>query len=141
MSKLVRLAVAAALAGSAALAASPLAGAASSIKCSKLSGNAATKVHLSGCTGNTGGAAKPLKGTALASGGTIKWVNGKKTTITFTVKAKGSDCPEGSSEFQAKGKVTKDNTGSATVGGTAKGKVCVDAAGNVSLAPHTKMTI
>jgi hypothetical protein len=142
-SKLVRLAAVGALAGTAAFAFSApgVAGAAGSIKCSGMSGNAGTTVKLTGCTGNTGGSSKPIKGSALASGGVIKWANAKKTTVTLTPTAKGKACPAGSTEYQAKGKVTKDTTGSATVGGAVKGNVCLDAALNVSLVPGTKLTI
>src|SRR4051812_20805786 len=141
-SKMVRLLAVGAMAGSAVLAVAPgAADAAGSIKCKKLAGNIATNVTLSGCSGNTGGASKPIAATALATGGTIKWVNSKTTTVKLSVKQKGTDCPAGSSEYQAKGTVTKDTTGSATVGTVAKAKACVDAAGNISLAPGTKATI
>jgi hypothetical protein len=44
-------------------------------------------------------------------------------------------------EYQAKGSVTKDTTGSAPKGSAVKGTVCVDGALNVSLVPGTKLTI
>jgi hypothetical protein len=143
-SKMIRLAAVGALAGSAALALTPagVAGAAGSIKCSSMTGNIAKKVTLSGCTGNTGGSSKPIASTALATGGVIKWANGKKTTVTLTATAKGTACPAGSSEYQAKGKVTKDTTGSAAVGGTIKGNACVNGkSGAITLVPGTKLTI
>ena len=142
-SKLVRLVAVGALAGSAALAFAPgTATAASSIKCSKMTGNIANTVKLSGCTGNTGGSSKAIPSADLATGGTIKWKNGKTTTITLTVKAKGTACPSGSSEYQAKGSVTADTTGSASVGGAAKGDACVNSTtGKVTLVPGSKLTI
>lgn len=138
-SKFVRLVAVGALAGSTAFAFAGPAGAAGSIKCSKMTGNVGKKATLSGCSGNTGGASKPIKGTALATGGTIKWVNGKATTVTLTVKQKGTACAAGSTEYQAKGTVTKDTTGSAAP--KVKGSVCVDALGNLSLVAGTKLTI
>jgi hypothetical protein len=143
-SKLVRLLAVGAMAGSAAVAMVPMAGsatAATSIKCSKLTGNIANTVTLSGCKGNTGGASKPIPSTQLATGGKVTWVNGKTTTVTLTVKQKGTACPVGSSEYQAKGKVTADTTGSATVGTAAKALACVNAAGAVTLVPGTKAVI
>ena len=137
--KLVRLVAVGALVGSAALASVGTAGAAGGIKCATMTGNATTTVKLSNCTGNTGGGSKPIKGSSLATGGTIKWLNAKKTTVTLSVKAKGTACPAGSSEYQAKGTVTKDTTGSASP--TVKGSVCLDATGNVSLVAGTKLTI
>src|SRR5436305_12035455 len=122
-SKLVRFVAVGALTGTAALACltPATAGAATSIKCSKMTGNATTSVKISGCTGNTGGASKAIPASALASGGTIKWVNGLKTTVTLKVTQKGTACAAGSTEFVAKGTVTKDTTGSALVGGVVKG--------------------
>jgi hypothetical protein len=143
-SKMVRLVAVGALASSAALAFAPsgVAGAAVGIKCTKMSGSAAKSVKLSGCSGNTGGASKAIPGSSLATGGTIKWVNGKKTSVTFTVKTKGTACKAGWTEYQAKGTVTKDNTGSAPVGSVAKGSVCVNNTTlKVSLVPGTKITI
>jgi hypothetical protein len=142
-SKMVRLLAVGAVASSAAAFALPgAAGAAGSIKCSSMTGNLAKTVKLSGCTGNTGGSSKPIKSTALATGGTIKWVNGKTTTVTLTAKQKGTACPAGSGEYQAKGSVTKDTTGSAAVGGVVKGSACIDGTtGAITLVPGTKLTI
>jgi hypothetical protein len=132
------------MASSAAIATVPLAGSASavsSIKCNKLTGNIATSVVLSGCSGNTGGKSKAIPATQLATGGTIKWVNAKTTTVTLAIKPAGTACPAGSTEYQAKGKVTGDTTGSATVGGAAKALACVNGAGAISLVPGTKAVI
>jgi hypothetical protein len=144
-SKFVRLFAVVAVAGSAAIATVPFAGPASaatlSIKCSSLKGNIGTTVTASKCSGNTGKASKAIKATLLASGGKITWVNGKTTTVKLTVKAGGTACPAGSSEYVATGTVTADTTGSATVGGKVKGSACVDSAGNLTLVPGTKLTI
>jgi hypothetical protein len=142
-SKLVRLLAIATVAGSASVAvfAGPASAVTKSIKCSSLTGNISSTVTLAGCTGNTGKASMAMPATALASGGTINWVNGKSTTVTLTVKQKGTACPAGSSEYQATGKVTADTTGSATVGGAASAKVCVSATGAITLVPKTKATI
>ena len=142
-SKLVRLLAIATVAGSASVA--TFAGSASaavpSIKCASLTGNIATTVKLSKCKGNTGKASQPIPATQLATGGKITWVNGKTTTVTLSVKQQGTACAAGSTEYQATGKVTADTTGSATVGGKVKALACVDAAGNVTLAPGTKASI
>jgi hypothetical protein len=143
-SKLVRFLAIATVAGSASVAtfAGPASGAGTlSIKCSSLTGNISSTVKLSKCTGNTGKASKAIPATQLATGGTIKWVNGKTTTVTLKVAQKGTACPAGSTEYQATGKVTADTTGSATVGGAAKALACVNAAGAVTLVPGTKATI
>jgi len=117
------------------------------IKCTQLTGNFSgmTTMTLSGCTGNTGGASMPITPalTFLESGGTVTWVNGKKTTVTMAgtgnetdTDAAGGSCPAGSSEIESKGTVTADNTGSAPVGGVAKGEVCEDlSTANLTLEP------
>ena len=144
-SKLFRIVAIAALAGSAGLTLAAPAGASATktkaIHCTSLTGNIATTVTLSGCSGNTGGSSQPIASTALATGGTVNWASGKTTTVTLSVKQKGKKCPAGSSEYQAKGSVTADTTGSATVGGAAKATACVNAAGAISLVPGTKATI
>jgi hypothetical protein len=104
-----------------------------------------TTMTLSGCTGNTGGASLPITPalTFLSAGGTITWVNGKTTTVTMASTGNetdtdpaGGSCPAGSSEIESKGQVTADNTGSAPVGGVAKGEVCEDlSTTNLTLEP------
>jgi hypothetical protein len=111
------------------------AGAATLIRCTHVTGNftGMTTITLRGCSGNTGGASKPITPalTFLSAGGTITWVNGKKTTVTMASTGNetdtdpaGGSCPAGSSEIESKGKVTADNTRSAPVGGVARGEVC-----------------
>jgi hypothetical protein len=121
----------------------PSAGAAGTktIRCSNLSGNAATKVKASGCTGNTGGASKQLAASVLAGGGTIKWANGRTTKLGAPSLAVGSLCPAGDTDVVATGTVTADTTGSAKpIPGMFNVEVCVDGSGNISLAPGTKLT-
>jgi hypothetical protein len=135
------------LAGASALVTLPLGSASAalpSIKCGKLTGTISTTVTLSKCSGNTGGASKAMPAASLASGGTINWVNGKSTTVTLKVSTTEHDttetltCPAGTTEYEAKGKVTADTTGSAPVGGVAKAEVCADSTGNLSLEPGSK---
>ncbi len=77
----------------------------------------------------------------LATGGTITWVNGKKTKISAPVLSSGTNCPLGDTDAVAKGTVKNDTTGSATVGSQYKIEVCVDGSGNVSLPPGKKAKI
>jgi len=140
--RLAVLAGTATLAAGSLLALSPVADAATTpagIICSKLTGNIATTVTLSTCTGNTGGKSKAIKSTALASGGKITWVNGKTTTVKLTVKqGPGGKCPATAKEYIATGKVTADTTKSAKVGGPATAKVCAAPNGALTLEPGTK---
>ena len=106
------------------------------IKCSTLTGNIASTVTLSGCTGNTGGASTPLLATSLASGGTITWTNSQTTTVTLSVSSPaGGTCPPKTTLEQAKGTTTADTTGSAPVGGKVKVLVCLTKTGGLSLEP------
>jgi hypothetical protein len=112
---------------------------------------------LGSCNGTTGGQGAFDFSPFAPPGGTITifWrKNTRSTKVKFaTCSGEGclpgvdktpdgsSTCPAGSTEFEAKGKVTADNTGSATVGGVAKAEVCVDSSGGVSLEPGTKFKI
>jgi hypothetical protein len=140
MRRLAVLTGAATLAAGSVLAFLPSADAATTgIVCSKMSGTITSTVTLAKCTGNTGTKSKPIKSTSLASGGTIKWVNGKTTTVKLSVKqGPGGACPATSKEYIASGKVTADTTKSAKVGGPATAKVCVAASGAITLEPGTK---
>ncbi len=142
------------LAGATALAVAPMmmepAGATlTGIKCGTLTGNITTSVKAKNCTGNTGGASKAISSTALASGsGTITWVNGKKTGVQFTEKGESKDpgetrdCATGTTEYEIKGTVTSDTTGSTHVGAVFTAEVCVNnATGAISLEPGTKAVI
>ena len=142
-SRLARVLTSALLAGTALAALSgPASAATPGIACKKLTGTITGTVTLASCTGNTGGASKPLPAATLASGGTITWQNGKTTTVTLKVtQGPGTKCAAGSTEYDAKGKTTKDTTGSALIGGKVKANVCVSAAGAVSLLPGSKATI
>jgi hypothetical protein len=117
--------------------------AAPGIACKQLTGNIASNVTLKQCTGNTGGASKPMPATSLAQGGKIVWKNNKSTTVKLTVTQNpdASACAPGDSRYDAKGKTTADTTGSAIVGGKVKASVCVSSTGAISLVPGTKATI
>jgi hypothetical protein len=138
-SKSIRLTIAALAAsasiGAVAFVAAGSASAALSIKCSALSGSAAAggTITLSGCTGNTGGASQPTPTATLQNGGTITWVNNLTTTVskptasqTETDTTETKVCPAGTTEFESKGKVVSDTTGSAPAGGVTKAEACVN---------------
>jgi hypothetical protein len=117
----------------------------SKITCTRLKGSITTSITLSGCSGNTGGSSTPLDSAVLATGGTITWVNGKTTTVTMTVGHTETDptetrsCPATSSEFESRGTVTADTTGSAPVGGVAKSEECYN--GVLSFEPGTALKL
>jgi hypothetical protein len=111
------------------------------ITCTKVTGNIGTKLHLKGCNGNTGTKSKGFTAATFAGGGTIKWVNGKTTTFGAPTITTGTLCPAGDTDESFTGAVTADTTGSAKpIPGVYKGEVCIDSAGNVSIAPGTKVT-
>jgi hypothetical protein len=105
------------------------------ITCTKMSGNIGTKLKLSGCSGNTGGASKKFTATTLEGGGAIKWANGKSTTTAAPTLGTGVNCPVGTAQdVTANGVVTADTTGSAKpIPGVYQGEVCVSGTGAVSL--------
>jgi hypothetical protein len=126
-----------------------VAGAASGVTCTKISGSiAGTKGTLSGCTdpANTGG-----KGTfpiaALTGGsGSITW-NGTGTTALSGVTATTvtpNKCPKGDTEYKVNGNIT-GGTGKAAKsikkGWTLQALVCVTAAGKFSLLKGQKVNI
>ncbi len=132
------------LAGMTALTAGP-AGAAKpkGISCSALTGkvNSAgtAKLNLKTCTGNTGGSGKS-SGSAISTSGTVKWANGKSTSLTESYSA-GTGCPSGDLAEQITGAVTADTTKSTAVGAAVSGTVCYNSStGKLSLAPGTKFT-
>jgi hypothetical protein len=142
-SRFVRVLASGALAGAGVVALTvPNAGAATpGIACKVMKGNISSTVTLKKCTGNTGGASKPLPAAALATGGTVTWKNGKTTTVKLTVtQGPGTKCAPGSTEYDAKGKVTKDTTKSTAKGHKVAAKVCVSSAGAITLLPGTKAT-
>ena len=143
-SRLGRIVASGLLAGATVLAfTGPASATVTGIKCKVLTGNIATNVTLKRCkVGNTGGASKAMPATALASGGTIKWVNGKTTTVKLTVtQGSAANCAVGDSEYDAKGKVTADTTGSVKIGGAVSAHVCVAPSGAISLVPGTAAKI
>ena len=119
----------------------------SKITCTSLTGTITTSIKLSGCTGNTGGASANLPSSILATGGTITWVNGKTTTVTMSLGHTETDpgetlsCPASSSEFESKGTVTADTTGSAPVAGVAKSEECGASGGVLSFEPGTALKL
>jgi hypothetical protein len=128
--------------GASVVAMSSEAGAAVSITCTTITGNASSTIVVSGCTGgNTGGSSKPISATALAAGGTITWVSGSTTTVaapTLTATS-AKKCPGyvkgGSSNPTADkfaGKVTGDTGDGIKVPGTDKGAVCISSSGAVT---------
>ncbi len=136
------------VAGFTALAAAPAGAVPHGISCGKLSGTANTttgaeKIKVSTCNGNTGGSGKE-KGTITSTSGTVKWANGKSTTGTESATS-GSGCTgTGAVTEVITGKVTKDNTGSTSVGAKFSATVCGNpeaanpAVYKLSLKPGTK---
>jgi hypothetical protein len=66
-------------------------------------------------------------------------VNGEETTIASTVTQRGTACPTNSVEYQTRGTVTSDTTGSA--GPKVNGNVCVNGSGRLSLVAGTRFTV
>jgi hypothetical protein len=103
------------------------------------------KISLSGCTGNTG-TKGTTSGSEGATSGTIKWANGKSTSLTET-QGTGTNCPSTDADDELiTGTVTADNTKSTAVGAAVSGEFCVtlNSAGTkfkLKLAPGTKFTI
>jgi hypothetical protein len=135
-----RAASAVALTGAIAMVAISFAGPAtasgSKIKCTQVAGSEIMGFSLSGCTGNTGGGSAHLAVNLFLTTSplSITWLNGMTTTVTWTSSPNETEpsetltCPPGQIEFQFKGTVTADSTGSAPVGGVAKGEVCLNSA-------------
>lgn len=136
--------------GAVALGAGP-AGAAktSDISCAKLVGTYSStggSAQFKSCTGNTGGASK--KTTTLASGGVLKWKNGKTTTTgayTSATPVSPGTCASGDIEEAVAGPVTGDTTGSikpapsTSSPGSYSADICLNSTtGALSLAPSTK---
>ena len=139
-SRLVRIVASGALAGATVLAfTGPASATVTGIKCKALTGNIANSVVIKRCVvGNTGGRSKAMPAANLASGGTIKWVNGKTTTVKLTVtQGSAANCAVGDTEYDAVGKVTADTTGSVKIGGKVSAHVCVSPTGALSLVPGT----
>jgi hypothetical protein len=133
-------------AGMAALTAGP-AGAAKpkGITCTSASGKVNTttlsaKITLKGCSGNTGASGK-TSGSEGQTSGTIKWANGKATSLSETTNS-GTKCPSSDvADEVITGNVTTDTTGSTTVGAAVSGEICVNSSFKVSLAPGTDFVI
>jgi hypothetical protein len=105
------------------------------IECTTITGNAATTVTVSGCTGgNTGGGSQPLPATALATGGTITWLSGTTTSIgaPALTPTSAKHCPgyvKGAASEPTAEKFSATITGGTgsdmPVSGSAKGEVCI----------------
>lgn len=130
------------LSGASVMALSTQAGAATTIVCTTITGNASSTITISGCTGgNTGGSSQPIAGTALAAGGTIHWVSGSSTTIAAPTLTSTSakKCPgyvKGGSNNPAADKIAANVTGDTGDGikvpGKASGAVCIAHSGAVT---------
>ena len=108
---------------------------ASTLLCTTITGNAASTLTVSGCTGgNTGGGSTPITATALAVGGTIHWLSGGSTTIgapTLTPTSathcpgyvKGAATEPTAEKFLAT--VSADTGDGLKLPGSAKGAVCI----------------
>ncbi len=124
--------------------------AAVTISCTNIKGNASTTVTISGCTGGkTGGKSKPIKSTALATGGTIDWVSGSTTTIAKPklTSESATKCPgykkgasSNPSAEKATGKVTADKGDGIKVPGKFSGEVCISSKGAITAYPGSKLT-
>ena len=133
-----RIAVCAAVAGSASLAAAVVpAGIASatalSVTCTTMSGTATTQA-ISGCTGTGAIAADagtaPAKGTQTTSTKTIKWSNAKTSVLTYTYKpVTPNNCvaPAGYTKFLKEAETGHVSGGTATgmVGSLVTGTACI----------------
>jgi hypothetical protein len=118
------------------------AGAAGKLSCTTITGNDASTIVVSGCTGgNTGGSSQPLAAAALATGGTVTWVSGSSTTIaapaltTISAKkcpgyVKGAASEPLAESFTAA--VTTDSGDGMLLPSTAKGEVCVATDGSIT---------
>jgi hypothetical protein len=96
------------------------------------------RFKLLGCvTGNVGGEGK-ITTTTSATSATVKWANGKKTTFTQSITA-GSGCVSGDLTEDLSGTVTRDTTGSTSVGAAVGALLCYDVStGKLTLLTGTK---
>jgi hypothetical protein len=114
--------------------------------CAQLQGPFPTgSAILSGCTdlANTGGA-----GTLDQQTGQISWPTGRTTNVSYTLTPVQKDerekqtCPATSAaEFELRGMVTADTTGSIGVGEPVTGEVCVRESETISNEPGTRVRI
>jgi hypothetical protein len=133
--------------GGVVLAAAPMAASAavSTVKCGTLTGTATGTVTISHCSPTNAkyvSASAPTAGLAGGSG-TITWSpSGKTTNITDSFsQATTNRCASGSTEYDAKGKVTGGTARYTKTGDKVKVDVCLDGSGNVSLVPGTKAAL
>ncbi len=118
-----------------------------SLVCTKITGNAGSKVTVSGCNVPTAdkttyASASAPKGLALASGGTLTWASSKKTTkfvITKTVQA-GTKCKTipNSGEVVATGHVTGGTAAVTKVNQVVSVSICLNkTTAAIKIAPGT----
>jgi hypothetical protein len=119
--------------------------------CTSVSGTVAGTITVSGCSDSgsaTATASDPLPATALATGGTVTWTNGKTTVVSAptVTSTNPKHCPgyvkDAATEPTADkfvGGVTSDNSG-LKVPGTIKGEVCVSLTGNITDAKAIKIS-
>jgi hypothetical protein len=135
---------------------SNVAGAGVKITCTNITGNDASTITVSGCTGgNTGGKSKPISATALAAGGTVTWNSGSTThfnkPVLATAKAthcpgyvkpaKGQPQPAFPTLEKFSGVVSADHGDTGLkVPGKFKGEVCVSKTGAITAAKELKIS-
>ena len=108
-----------------------------SITCKKFSGTISGTVTASGCNGNTGGGSQTIAATALATGGTVQWSNGKTTTIGAPTlgSVTNKKCKAtGDSAESVSAPVMADTTGLTTLG-TLTTQVCISGTSISALKP------
>jgi hypothetical protein len=120
-----------------------------SLVCTKVSGNAGSKVTISGCNVPTAdkltyASASAPKGLALATGGTVTWSSSKKTTIFKITKTAtgGTACKnvKGTGEVVATGSVTGGTAAKAvtSTGQLVSVSICLNTTtAAISIAPGT----
>lgn len=125
----------------------PAGAVAPSLVCTKVTGNAGSKVTISGCKVPTAdkttyASASAPKGLALDTGGTVTWSTSKKTTkfaITKVVES-GTACKtvKNTGEVVATGKVTGGNAAVTSVGQAVSVTICLNkTTAAISIAPGT----
>ncbi len=122
---------------------SPAGAVTSSIKCSNFGGAVGTELLLNGCNGKTGGSASAAPSTLVTGGiSTISWLNGKFTKVeTFAQDVGQGACPNSAyDQFDITGRVKRDTSGSAPVGGAVKFFVC-ESTFTINLVPGTTFVL
>jgi hypothetical protein len=117
----------------------PASAAGPKIKCTSFSSSSnLSSFQLEGCTGNTGGRTIPEGGNFTTSVSLLlAWFNGQSTVVNWSsITTGGTACRTGHTQYNFHGMVSGDTTGSAPVGGAAKGVACVvPSSGKLTVAP------